>query len=593
MSNLKDRVAHSGEGCRRSGAICTPVSNRCHLQLLIESWTRLMYGRQQGVVTRPGPARFLHDRHVIRKLYHPRHSPPKTLPLHHIQQTSVDNVCGQVADDLSPILLAAVTTVVLSVLILAAVMAWRRWARPVCQAHVTRAHLPSPIAIPQKGRHGRQQVRKSHELRALEFSHEVRPVIDAPKSLFEALGQMPVTERDAKELSSPSALGQIQPTLLINSFTADSEDVFNTAILERDDSMPSYVFSEPLVEDREMYSHLGDIPADPGALTDTFYTSSEVVTVQVIPGDGDCMFAALAHQLFRVPVRSPQHTRNTAMLRAESVAYLRQHIAMFRDVLLDGVEGLGAHYRDELTDDDKIQRFLDDLAMPGFWGGGECLAALANLMLMDIVIYLEQASMHSIKNMTDAVARVARIAYRLSLVGDGVYNHYDSVLSVRPIAQSSIGTGFSQGDVSNALVREVALLDHSLRFPSKPETKSNESELPVSRQLLQSAARRHKTPAGMLRWPWNRLQRRAICMQTVDWDKSLKYAARQLLKNYSLRGVESGCFEGLHAFNCILYLVGMRGVRFGQCEMMMAHLEVPINLSHKCEICWKDIELES
>ncbi|KAJ8871711.1 hypothetical protein PR048_028042 [Dryococelus australis] len=48
MSNLKDRVACSGEGWGRPGAICTPVSSRHHLQLLIEACTtvRLLASHQ-------------------------------------------------------------------------------------------------------------------------------------------------------------------------------------------------------------------------------------------------------------------------------------------------------------------------------------------------------------------------------------------------------------------------------------------------------------------------------------------------------------------------------------------------------------------
>ncbi|XP_063238634.1 uncharacterized protein LOC134540089 isoform X1 [Bacillus rossius redtenbacheri] len=124
-------------------------------------------------------------------------------------------------------------------------------------------------------------------------------------------------------------------------------------------SEPQYVIFSPPPKDRKRYIPKCKLPADSGARTDTFTTCSEVVTVQVIPGDGDCLFAALAHQIFRRPVGSPEHASNTAMLRAEAVAYLRARVSSFRELLLSGGGVPGRAVRQRAV------RRRQDPALPG------------------------------------------------------------------------------------------------------------------------------------------------------------------------------------------------------------------------------------
>ncbi|KAJ8890855.1 hypothetical protein PR048_010364 [Dryococelus australis] len=62
MSNLYDRVASSDEGWRRSEEICTSVSNRHHLHLFKEAWTRQIFRqtRSRSVFTASPVRRPLH-----------------------------------------------------------------------------------------------------------------------------------------------------------------------------------------------------------------------------------------------------------------------------------------------------------------------------------------------------------------------------------------------------------------------------------------------------------------------------------------------------------------------------------------------------
>ncbi|KAJ8873210.1 hypothetical protein PR048_026843 [Dryococelus australis] len=114
--------------------------------------------------------------------------------------------------------------------------------------------------------------------------------------------------------------------------------------------------------------------------TEVLFTDTEAVTVMLVGHDGDSLFGALAHQLYGVVVGSPQHHKDAAVLRAAAVKYLRDNTHAFSDHLLEAVEQRAERYANQRSSKDKMLRFLEELARPGFWPGLESIAALASLL---------------------------------------------------------------------------------------------------------------------------------------------------------------------------------------------------------------------
>lgn len=73
-----------------------------------------------------------------------------------------------------------------------------------------------------------------------------------------------------------------------------------------------------------------------------------LVTVAKIPGDGFCLFGALAHQLFHHPINSTEHKKATKSLKSEVVQYILDNILLFEFILKDRVYDIKRP--DEITD---------------------------------------------------------------------------------------------------------------------------------------------------------------------------------------------------------------------------------------------------
>lgn len=57
------------------------------------------------------------------------------------------------------------------------------------------------------------------------------------------------------------------------------------------------------------------------------------LSVALIPGDGFCLFGALAHQLFRHPINSTEHQESTMLLKSEVVKYILDNFEFFEFIL--------------------------------------------------------------------------------------------------------------------------------------------------------------------------------------------------------------------------------------------------------------------
>ncbi|XP_028850439.1 OTU domain-containing protein 3 [Denticeps clupeoides] len=117
-----------------------------------------------------------------------------------------------------------------------------------------------------------------------------------------------------------------------------------------------------------------------------------------IPGDGNCLFRALADQL-------EGHSRSHLRLRQETVQYMSSHRQDFEPFVEDDVP---------------FAQHLANLSQPGTFAGNDAIVAFARSRLVRVVIHQLNMPLWEINGSDKQVCPELHIAYRY---GD----HYDSV----------------------------------------------------------------------------------------------------------------------------------------------------------------------
>lgn len=167
-----------------------------------------------------------------------------------------------------------------------------------------------------------------------------------------------------------------------------------------------------------------------------FYLGDNVIRqikVAKIDTDGDCLYAALAHQLFQLKLSSRKHKRKTQDLRAETVNYLRTNVLLFKHELKNRLQDCKV-FKTEYSESDFIPFINYKLSCNGFWGGAESLKAISHLYAVNIIVFLEDGPCYVVNNFNFDYKRSVTIAYRNSegylQNADANFNHYDSVCTI-------------------------------------------------------------------------------------------------------------------------------------------------------------------
>ena len=160
------------------------------------------------------------------------------------------------------------------------------------------------------------------------------------------------------------------------------------------------------------------------------------LTVANISGDGSCMFAALAHQLWMYKIDSKDHKQATKQLRAEVVEHILnpENYASYQHHLRDRVYSTIETTGKNVTDIEKECKFFvrHILSSSKTWGGAETLLAVSVLYSTNVFVFNENGACSKIKKVGQNHSRSVAVAFRIGLnkEGDEVYNHYDSVCEI-------------------------------------------------------------------------------------------------------------------------------------------------------------------
>lgn len=149
--------------------------------------------------------------------------------------------------------------------------------------------------------------------------------------------------------------------------------------------------------------------------------------------NGNCLFSALAHQLFGDPIESNEHLKKTNNLRAAVVAHILipEYFPMFQHELEDRVFEIIKKKKSEIGDlVEECKKYVSDfLSNSGHWGGLETIKAVSNMYKTNVAVFNEQGSCYIIKSNDTTFTKTLMIAYRCyeNEFGVKVYNHYDSI----------------------------------------------------------------------------------------------------------------------------------------------------------------------
>lgn len=144
--------------------------------------------------------------------------------------------------------------------------------------------------------------------------------------------------------------------------------------------------------------------------------------------DGNCLFSALAHQLWQHEITSKQHEKMKKNLRSTVVEHIlkpENYIFALEERLREkkNIEG-----NDDLISECKLY-VRHCLSRDRQWGGLESIKAVSCVYRVNVVVFNENGACYMIKRSGDEYNRTIAIAYRLRCTGDGEYKlcHYDSI----------------------------------------------------------------------------------------------------------------------------------------------------------------------
>lgn len=162
-----------------------------------------------------------------------------------------------------------------------------------------------------------------------------------------------------------------------------------------------------------------------------------VLQVLRIPGDGDCLFSSLSHQIWGSLPGTEQLAFHNRTLRSLVVHHFNQHLAEWSDRIhaqaVAAFTDLGlASVCLELSVSQLVQHYLQCLRQPGFWGGEDAIFVIAQAFGLRVEVFREHSAALTINATGGKTLQIVhRIAGTVGDSGQRGYTHYDSVLSVR------------------------------------------------------------------------------------------------------------------------------------------------------------------
>lgn len=175
-----------------------------------------------------------------------------------------------------------------------------------------------------------------------------------------------------------------------------------------------------------------------------YIIDNQFFSMEVIPiaPDGNCIFGALAHQIFQNKISSKEHEDAVVKLRIDAVDFIKLNIECFKHELKGRIYDKRDNKATKVTRSNTIKifeeecdEFLANLAKNGVWSGSETIKAVSLMYEVNILIVRESGHISYANGFNPNFEKTIMIAYRLSIsacvssVGTH-WNHYDSVANI-------------------------------------------------------------------------------------------------------------------------------------------------------------------
>lgn len=150
-----------------------------------------------------------------------------------------------------------------------------------------------------------------------------------------------------------------------------------------------------------------------------------------IKGDGDCLYSAIAHQLFGYIIGSDKYKAAIISLRNDVVSTIRSNYSDFEISLKGSVYEKFEAMNENVDDiDQECALHLDEMLKDGFWGGGETVKAASQIHRVNILIMSEGEDCRFTVGFNKSFGRTLIIAFRLAGKKSSLRDHYDSVVRI-------------------------------------------------------------------------------------------------------------------------------------------------------------------
>lgn len=166
-----------------------------------------------------------------------------------------------------------------------------------------------------------------------------------------------------------------------------------------------------------------------------------------IPGDGDCLFSAIAHQLYNVKLGSTDHEQKKQELRSEVVSYIKddEHFPNFVHDLKDRIENTPQ------TSDSTAacKAFLEDrLSLSRCWSGMESIKAISEMQKVNIIVMNDNGSCNLPNNFNIDASKTLLLLFGSvsgkSCKSNDERTHYDSIIHISQAKITSMAKELSE-----------------------------------------------------------------------------------------------------------------------------------------------------
>lgn len=155
-----------------------------------------------------------------------------------------------------------------------------------------------------------------------------------------------------------------------------------------------------------------------------------IIHIVKVDGDGNCLFTALAHQLWPTAMASEECTNNSMKLRAAVVEHILANIELYQMFIEDRLSELKSLNNDDASLETKCRMWVRYvLSRKGIWGGIETIKAVSRMYGVNVAVFDECERVRMVQGAKENYDRTILIAYRFYFneKNERTYNHYDSV----------------------------------------------------------------------------------------------------------------------------------------------------------------------